>query len=335
MVRLNGRKPVDAGASNRLLKYASTAKRRDFNASMNRGLVQSSYDLRAIARALGGVVVGRQVLAPGPGHSPKDRSLSITLSVGAPDGFLAFSHAGDDFAACRDFVKAKLGVDGDRWREDRGGCRKAALLPSCAESDRAVAALRIWADTHELRGSVAEAYLASRGIIASSSTALRFHPSLKHPCGSRWPALVALITRGVDGESIAIHRTFVTCHGKAPVDPAKMMLGPTRGGAVRLAEASDKLMIGEGIESCLSVMQVTGIPTWAALSTSGLKTLALPEGVRDVVILADGDDAGERAAMQAARRWKGEGRRVRIARPPRGEDFNDVARRNVLSKEVA
>ncbi len=147
--------------------------------------------------------------------------------------------------------------------------------------------------------------------------------------------MVALVTRGVDGEPIAIHRTFVTCHGKAPVDPAKMMLGPTRGGTVRLAEATDKLMIGEGIESCLSAMRVTGIPTWAALSTSGLKTLGLPDGIRDVVILADGDDAGERAAMQAARRWKGEGRRVRIARPPRGEDFNDIARRNAVLKEVA
>ena len=293
-------------------------------------------DLRSIALALGGVVVGRQVLAPGPYHSPKDRSLSITLSATAPDGFLAFSHAGDDFAACRDFVKAKLGVGADRWRESHGGrCRKDAPRPFCDESDRTEAALRIWADTRELQGSVAETYLASRGIAAPSSTSLRFHPLLNHPCGSLWPALVALVTRGIDGEPIAIHRTFVTCSGKAPVDPAKMMLGPTRGGAVRLARATNKLMIGEGVESCLSAMQVTGIPTWAALSTSGLKTLALPEGVRDVVILADGDDAGERAAMQAARRWKGEGRRVRIARPPRGEDFNDVARRNALSKEVA
>ena len=68
-------------------------------------------DLRAIARALGGEVVGRQVLAPGPGHSRQDRSLSVTISATAPEGFLAFSHAGDDFAHCRDHVKAALGIE--------------------------------------------------------------------------------------------------------------------------------------------------------------------------------------------------------------------------------
>jgi hypothetical protein len=44
-------------------------------------------DLRSIALALNGVVSGRQVLAPGPGHSPQDRSLAIRPSPEAPDGF--------------------------------------------------------------------------------------------------------------------------------------------------------------------------------------------------------------------------------------------------------
>ena len=103
-----------------------------------------------------------------------------------------------------------------------------------------------------------------------------------------------------------------------------MMLGPCRGGAVRLAEPGDVLMVGEGIETCLAAMQATGNPAWAALSTSGLRTLDLPEEVRDVIVLADGDDPGEAAARDAALRWNREGRRVRIARPPRGADFNDV-----------
>jgi len=41
-------------------------------------------------------------------------------------------------------------------------------------------------------------------------------------------------------------------------------------------------------------------------------------------VLADGDEAGERAANTAALRWTREGRLVRIARPPAGADFNDV-----------
>ena len=111
---------------------------------------------------------------------------------------------------------------------------------------------------------------------------------------------------------------------KAPVDPQRMMLGPCRGCAVKLAEAGKVLMVGEGIETCLAAMQSRGLPAWAALSTSGLLALDLPTYLRDVIVLADGDEAGRAAARGAALRWKREGRRVRIAHPPQGMDFNDM-----------
>ena len=93
---------------------------------------------------------------------------------------------------------------------------------------------------------------------------------------------------------------------------------------MKLAPPSDVLMVGEGIETCLAAMQARGLPAWAALSTSGLLTLDLPADVRDVIVLADGDAAGDAAARGAALRWKREGRRVRIAHPPQGLDFNDM-----------
>jgi hypothetical protein len=138
--------------------------------------------------------------------------------------------------------------------------------------------------------------------------------------------MIALVTRGADATPIGVHRTFLAPDksAKAPVEPAKMMLGACHGGAVRLAAAGDLLMVGEGIETCLAAMQASGNAVWAALSTSGLRTLELPPIVRKVVVLADGDDAGEAAACGAALRWTREGRSVRIARPPRGLDFNDV-----------
>ena len=43
-----------------------------------------------------------------------------------------------------------------------------------------------------------------------------------------------------------------------------------------------------------------------------------------VTIAADGDEAGEEAAQAAARRFIAEGRKVKIARPPQGMDFNDL-----------
>jgi putative DNA primase/helicase len=103
-----------------------------------------------------------------------------------------------------------------------------------------------------------------------------------------------------------------------------MMLGPCRGGAVRLVHAGEVTLIGEGIETCLAAMQASDLPAWAALSTSGLRTLELPEDVRGITVLADGDLAGEAAAQAAALRWTRQSRRVRIAQAPAGMDFNDL-----------
>ena len=61
-------------------------------------------------RALGGEASGNSVMAPGPGHSPHDRSLSVTLDANAPGGFLVHSFAGDDPIACKDHVRARLGL---------------------------------------------------------------------------------------------------------------------------------------------------------------------------------------------------------------------------------
>jgi putative DNA primase/helicase len=175
-------------------------------------------------------------------------------------------------------------------------------------------------------GTAVVTYLASRGLHLPPAPTLRFHAGLRHQSGGTWPAMVALVTRGSDDTPLGIQRTFLSRDGtgKAPIDPAKMMLGPCRGGAVRLSASGNVLMVGEGIETCLAAMQASLKPAWAALTTSGMRSLELPGDVRDVIVLADGDDAGEAAARDCAWRWKREGRRVRIARPPRGMDFNDM-----------
>jgi putative DNA primase/helicase len=66
------------------------------------------FDLRNMARALGGEVVGGQVECPGPERPPTDRSLRVSLSVASPLGFIAHSRCGDDFFQVRDFVAGKL-----------------------------------------------------------------------------------------------------------------------------------------------------------------------------------------------------------------------------------
>ena len=67
-------------------------------------------DLRTLQRALGGDISNGQLLCPGPGHSPADRSLSIKLDSNMPDGFVVHSFAGDDPISCKDYIREKAGL---------------------------------------------------------------------------------------------------------------------------------------------------------------------------------------------------------------------------------
>lgn len=279
-----------------------------------------------IARALGGHRAGATWMARCPAH--EDRSPSLSISAGKGGKVLVRCHAGCDQ---RDLIAALqerglwqttgrlLGIA----RKPRG---RIAEEPNAEDLRRSAAALAIWRASHAAEETPVATYLRSRGLDVPALPALRFHAGLKHTSGGVWPAMVALVTQGATGSPIAVHRTFLARDGsgKAPVDPPRMMLGPCRGGVVRLGEPGNVLMVGEGIETCLAAMQASGRPAWAALSTSGLRSLDLPNAVRDVIVLADGDEPGEAAAQDCARRWKREGRRVRIARPPSGMDFNDL-----------
>jgi hypothetical protein len=279
-----------------------------------------------IAKALGGRKAGGGWAARCPAHD--DRTPSLSVRDTDHNKVLVHCHAGCQQGRVISALRGR-----GLWAEyvPHPLARMARRTPVEREPDQhdtkgSEFALAIWQSAKPAQGTPVEVYLASRGIDLPTPDTLRFHPGLKHPSGGMWPAMVALVTNGVDGTSIAIHRTFLLRDGsgKAPVEPQKMMLGPCRGGVVRLADPGEVLMVGEGIETCLSAMFASGRAAWAALSTSGLRGLDLPKNVRDVIVLADGDEAGEAAARECALRWKRQGRRVRIARPPQGMDFNDM-----------
>ena len=290
--------------------------------------MRNNLTVESIASALKGHKTGRGWLACCPAHNDHRPSLAIDS---AADGSILV-HC---FAGCPQMeVIAALRAQG-LWYGPRHHQRPLVgadlRRPSSDEADQEVArrtleALSIWQETQPAMGTEAEAYLSTRGITLPPPATIGFHSGLRHTGGHVWPAMVALVTDGISDRPCAIHRTFLAPGGasKAPVESPKMMLGPCRGAAVRLAPAGDDVMVGEGIETCLSAMQASGRPAWAALSASGLGALELPSTIRAVTILADGDEAGEAAARAAADRWSRDGRRVRIARPPKGTDFNDL-----------
>ena len=185
---------------------------------------------------------------------------------------------------------------------------------------------QMWKETRPLRGTFAEAYLHRRGVEVAGARALRFHPRLRHlvePYAS-FPCLVACV-QDCAGRFLGIQRTYLQGSHKAPVQPVRMSLGKLRGGAVRLAEPVDGvLLVGEGIESTAAAMQLLDRPGWAALGTAGLRALVVPNAIREVIIAADRDAPGLEAAAALAERLNAEGRRVTIVAPRVGGDFADL-----------
>ena len=226
--------------------------------------------------------------------------------------------------------------------EPRPGDVTYAAVPKADANERRAWARRTWIATRPLAGTVAEVYLAARGVAhVASAPALRFHPSLTHPAApGRFPALVAGV-QAVTGRFMGIQRTYIAADGtdKAAVDPARASLGSLAGGAVRLAESADgRLLVGEGIESTAAAVLVLDWRhggAWATLGTPGLRAVELPEHVRDVTIAADRDPGGggQLAAATLAERLEAEGRHVAIHFSHNFGEFRDFA--DALAKAMA
>ena len=205
----------------------------------------------------------------------------------------------------------------------------AMPLPADADSyDRTEAARRLWRRCRAIDGTHAEAYLRARHIHRCRFPALRFHPALFYRDGGgmrRLPALVAAVT-GPRGVISGVHRTWLdpSRPAKAPVARPRKALGHVHGLAVRFGDpASATLLVGEGIETVLSI--VTALPDTvaaAALSAGSLGAFAPPPGVTRLVVARDNDPDGERAAERLARRCARAGIAAQVI-VPEGDDFND------------
>jgi putative DNA primase/helicase len=174
-------------------------------------------------------------------------------------------------------------------------------------------------------------YLRSRWITLTSPV-LRFLEQTPHRLGAHLPAILAPVV-DVNGGQTGTHLTYLRRDGAGKADLPKEYQrecrGVTRGGAIRLAEhdPNAELIIGQGVESTFSAMQLFCLAGWAAVSAAGLKTMELPPDVRRIILAADNDTsgAGQRASLGAYDRWRAEGRQVCIKTPPViGTDFNDL-----------
>jgi len=205
--------------------------------------------------------------------------------------------------------------------------------------DTIALARKIWTASQPIAGTKAEAYLRARKITADLHDApLRYHPALiyresRHAPSRKLPALVAAVTDN-SGEITGIHRTFLdpARGAKANVASPRRALGVLLGNGVRFSVFEDFAIIGEGIETVLSLKSAfPDIPMVAALSAAHLAAWKIPAGMRLLIVAADNDRAGRNAARRLAERANANG--VEAGRIiSQGKDFNDDLRQIALER---
>lgn len=267
---------------------------------------------------------------------------------------IAYVQTGGDKIAAIKWAKQWLGM------ADGAGCRgpeRAAAIERARKAadgrrrkeardreTRAAHAQRLWLSAPKVEpDDVVDRYLSGRHIgllqLGRRPGCLHAGQAIRHRDGTTWPAMLACILNG-DGAHVATHRTFLTEAGrKAPVDPVKMVLGDYAGGYIPLWKGGARqtlrelpdgvpVLISEGIEDGLSAALLQPeARVIAAISIGNIGAVALPPQVRDVVLVAQNDAPGSKAAEafdKAVQAHIDRGRTVRVARPPAGiKDFNE------------
>lgn len=199
------------------------------------------------------------------------------------------------------------------------------------------AARRLFAMSQAIAGTLAERYLAGRGIrLTAREPALRFHPGCYYRdlvTGETriLPALIAAVT-SLDGRITGLQRTWLAPdgNGKAQIADPRRSLGHLLGNGIWLGLDPGSpvavMAAGEGFETMASLRTVMpALPVAATTSANHLAGLTFPPGCRRLYIAADADAAGRHGIERLSQRAGAAGILALTLRPQLG-DFNDDLR---------
>ncbi len=216
--------------------------------------------------------------------------------------------------------------------QDPGTQRQPAAAHGSPEAAR-----RLFAMSQPIAGTLAERYLAGRGIIlAARERALRFHPGCYYRdlvTGEMQalPALIAAVAN-LEGRISGLQRTWLAPDGtgKARVADPRRSLGHLLGNGIWLGldpgAPVPVIAAGEGFETMASLRTVMpALPVAAATSANHLAGLTFPPDCRRLYIAADADAAGRHGIERLSQRAGEAGIATFVLRPRLG-DFNDDLR---------
>jgi hypothetical protein len=293
----------------------------------------STSTAERITRELGGDWHGHYGTAPAPGHSKHDRSLSIRPHRDDPDDVIIHAFAGEDWQDIKADLRSRGILLGASQPRDRRETESQRLRRRRLGVQRAGDEMRerrriaewLWSGSRNADGTAVVTYLGSRGILVDQTPAtIRFSPA----CPPKYPCDAMIAAFGIPDEPepgfmrvqnvAGIHFTLLRPDGggKAGTDRDKFMVGRSTGWPIVVATPGDSLaiVIGEGIETVLSIHQETGFGAWAAGTAGRMPELAdkVPDWIECVTIAAEGDSAGQRGAHQLADRLAVRGIEVRM-----------------------
>lgn len=223
------------------------------------------------------------------GRSPRKEG-SCIIHLKGPRAGWGYDHATGESAGPIDLIYQATGLTSVALFEEaariaRMGQPVATRAPTVAKPDHALEVARILGGCQPVANSVAEAYLASRGLADPACDDLKYHPDLTDFETRRgWPGLVAIVRDAAGQPTGGIHRTFLLDDGSGKAPPGKKMLGPVAGGCVRLAamlEPGEEIQTSDPADSgatyepfqyrtLLQVSAALGVP-YAYLSNDMLK----------------------------------------------------------------
>ena len=287
---------------------------------------------------------------------PNGRAQSGCWRVGGLDGekggSLAIQLAGNkqglwiDHATCEkgdalDLVKGVLNCsmrEAIEWSKKwlaRSGCQLRAPVPKTGNDDdeasRIERARAIWDEAIDPRKTLVDAYLRGRALELTDALAdevIRFHRAC--PWGDdagktiHVRAMVVALRSIATDEITAVQRTRLSPEGKKV---ERRTPGVARGAAVKLdadRNVTNRLHVGEGVETCMTARQIGLRPTWAVGSAGDVAAFPVLDGIERLTILAENDEASEGAIEACGGRWHDNDREVFINRPTRGNDLNDA-----------
>lgn len=256
--------------------------------------------LQSIAHTLGGRVSGREVLAPTPGHSKRDRGMAIRLAPGAPDGLLVACYNGG-------------------WREIamvKDALRDAGILPGwdgqrreLTDAERAAIAQAERVREREKAQAQASAADEARRRIGRAQTANAAHPYLarKNIGPERlWQAGQWLLVPMQDetGKVWNVQRIAPAANDDGGWPKIFLKGGRTHGLFWWAGKPADSVVVGEGMATVAAVRRATGLPVVAAMTADNLPRVASMVRAKRpdmaITIAADDDPKGHRLAREAA-----------------------------------